>query len=81
MSGNIRVTVDSSRPLFISATADDFGATFAAMDDGDQVEVFVAMVKHMRPHRLQWDYIAIKLAEPEYQHVRDELRAILRLEE
>tara|TARA_R110000851_G_C13100092_1_gene568101 strand:+ start:5753 stop:5992 length:240 start_codon:yes stop_codon:yes gene_type:complete len=62
MSGaSVSVRIDSSRPIFIEADADSFGAVFAAMDNGDQVEVLRAMVNHMKPHQQQWDFIAIEL--------------------
>ncbi|RUW56380.1 hypothetical protein [Mesorhizobium sp. M8A.F.Ca.ET.021.01.1.1] len=73
----IQVEIDSGRPVFISANADDFGAIFAAMDSGDQVEVLRAMVKHMKPHPTQWDFISIDLELSDNLEIRDTLRRVL----
>lgn len=70
----IEVRVDSRYPLFISADADSFGAVFAHMNSEEQVAVLAAMVRHMEPHRTQWDYIAIELEKPENEQVRRTLR-------
>ncbi|RWQ35821.1 MAG: hypothetical protein EOS20_17255 [Mesorhizobium sp.] len=73
----IRVDVSSSRPLFIEADPDAFGAVFAGMADDDQVAVLRAMVEAMRPHRMQWDHISIALESPENRDIRDQLRQVL----
>ena len=73
----IEVRIDSSRPIFIKANADDFGEIFAAMNSDEQVAVFRAMVEHMKPHRLQWDYIAIELRETENREVAEVLSECL----
>ncbi|TIM41771.1 MAG: hypothetical protein E5Y55_24135 [Mesorhizobium sp.] len=73
----IRVDVSSSRPLFIEVDPEAFGAVFAAMNDDDQVAVLRAMVKHMQPHRMQWDHISIALEAPENRDLRDQLREVL----
>lgn len=73
----IRVDVSSSRPLFIEADAEAFGAVFAAMGDDEQVAVLRAMVSHMAPHRMQWDHISIALEADENRELRDTLRAVL----
>jgi len=73
----IEVRIDSSRPLFIKAKADDFGEIFAAMHSDEQVAVFRAMVEHMEPHRLQWDYIAIELQKTENQEIAKALSGFL----
>lgn len=73
----IQVDISSRFPIFINANADSFGALFASMNNGEQVEVLRAMVKHMRPHQLQWDYIAIELEKDENREVRDDLRSVL----
>lgn len=62
---NVAVRIDASRPIFIEADADSFGAVFANMDNGDQVEVLRAMVNHMKSFPTQWDHIAIELERPE----------------
>lgn len=65
---SVSVRIDSRFPIFIEADADSFGAVFASMDNGDQVEVLRAMVKHMKPYQTQWDHIAIEL---ELEHNRE----------
>lgn len=75
--GKIEIQISSSRPIFIEADADAFGQVFAGMSSDEQVAVFRAMVEHMKPHRLQWDYIAIELEQDENSDVREELRAVL----
>ena len=63
----LQVSVYANAPLFIKANPDDFGRVFALMDDADQVEVLMAMIKHMKPHQTQWDHIAIALEKhPEF---------------
>lgn len=69
----IEVRIDSSRPIFIKAEADDFGEIFAAMNSDEQVAVFRAMVEHMKPHRLQWDFIAIELRKTENREIAEVL--------
>lgn len=73
----VSVRIDSSRPTFIEADADNFGQVFATMSDEDQVNVLRAMVEHMKPHQIQWDYISIALEKPENRDVRDRLSVIL----
>lgn len=73
----ITVRIDSSRPIFIEADADSFGQIFASMSDEEQVNVFRAMVEHMKPHPIQWDYIAIALEKDENRDVRERLSVIL----
>lgn len=72
----IAVRIESSRPLFIEADADSFGQTFAHMSDEDQVKVFRAMVEHMKPHKIQWDYIGMALDRDENGDVRNDLSVI-----
>jgi hypothetical protein len=76
MSG-IEVRIDSSRPIFITASADDIGAIFARMTDADQLSVLSAMVEHMKAHPTQWDYISIALEHPGNRELRDILRQVL----
>lgn len=73
---NITVRIDSSRPIFIEADADSFGQIFAGLDDHEQVNVLRSMVEHMKPHKIQWDYIAIALEQDENRDVRDELSVL-----
>jgi len=63
-------------PISITVDAASFGKLFAGMSDDDQVEVFRSMVEHMEPHRIQWDYIAIKLQEPGNEALRMELLSV-----
>lgn len=72
----ITVRIDSSRPIFIEADADSFGQIFAGLNDDEQVNVLRSMVEHMKPHRMQWDYIAIALEKDENRDVRDDLSVI-----
>lgn len=77
MSGKIPINISSRFPLHIEADADMFGQLFAGMGDDEQVAVFRAMVEHMRPHRMQWDYISIEFEKPENAEVLDEFRSAL----
>lgn len=72
----ITVRIDSSRPVFIEADADSFGRIFAGASDEEQVAIFRSMVEHMKPHKIQWDYIAIALEKDENREVRDDLSVI-----
>lgn len=72
----ITVRIYSSRPIFIEADADSFGQIFAGLNDDEQVNVLRSMVEHMKPHRMQWDYIAIALEKDENRDVRDDLSVI-----
>lgn len=71
------VTLSDPAPLFIRVDADEFGRLFAGMSDKDQVEVLRAMVHHMRPHRMQWDYLSIELERDQNAPLREELRNVL----
>jgi hypothetical protein len=73
----LEVRIDSSRPIFITASSDDIGAIFAKMSDVDQIAVLEAMVKHMAAHPTQWDYISIALEQPVNRELRDRLRHVL----
>lgn len=74
---NYAVKIRSHTPVYFECDADTFGEHFANMPDQDQVEVFRAMVKHMHPHRTQWDYIAMELEKPENADVLHALRQVL----
>ncbi|MCA0344085.1 MAG: hypothetical protein LCH99_30740 [Proteobacteria bacterium] len=76
MDTKITVRIDSSRPIFVEADAEAFGQIFAGLNDDEQVNVLRSMVEHMRPHRMQWDYIAIALEKDENRDVRDDLSVI-----
>jgi hypothetical protein len=78
MSDNktITVRIDSSRPIFIEADADSFGQIFAGVSDEEQVGIFRSMVEHMKPHQMQWDYIAIALEKDENRDVYNDLSVI-----
>lgn len=73
----LQVQIDSSRPIFVTASADDIGSIFAQMSDVEQISVFEAMVKHMASHPTQWDYISIALEQPVNSELRDILRRVL----
>jgi hypothetical protein len=77
MMESLEVKIDSSRPIFITASADDIGAIFARMSDVEQVTVLEAMVRHMSIHPTQWDYISIALEQPGNRELRDRLRWVL----
>lgn len=77
MNNAIRVEVRTNSLLWIKTDPNEFGRIFAAMDSEEQVLVLTAMVEHMRPHRLQWDYISIELKRPENNDILNELRACL----
>lgn len=76
MDTKITVRIESSRPIFIEADADSFGQIFAGISDEEQVNVLRSMVEHMKPHKIQWDYIAIALEKDENRQVRDDLSVI-----
>ena len=72
----VTVRIESSRPLFIEADADNFGKVFARMSDADQVAVLSAIVEHMKPHPIQWDYISMALDKDENRDVRTRLASL-----
>lgn len=72
----LSVRVDSKFPLFIEADANAFGAVFANMDSGDQVEVLRAMVSSMKKWPTQWDHIAIELEKPENSEIVTVLKGL-----
>lgn len=74
---HIPVQIDTRSPLFIEANAEDFGRIFAAMNSEDQVAVLSAIVTHMRPNPMQWDYIAIELEKPENSQIRNALASVI----
>lgn len=72
----VTVRIESSRPLFTEADADNFGKVFAHMSDADQVAVLSAIVEHMKPHPIQWDYISMALDKDENRDVRTQLASL-----
>lgn len=74
---HVTVRVDSRYPLFIEADADSFGQVFASMDNGDQVEVLRAIVKHMKPYPMQWDQIGMDLERPGNREIVEALKALV----
>jgi len=68
-----KIEISSKYPISIEVDADAFGEIFAHMAADEQVHVFRTMIEHMRPHRMQWDYIAIELDKPENREIRQEL--------
>jgi len=77
MSDKIKVNIYSAGPLFISASPDEFGRVFSAMSSVDQVNVLRSMIKHMEPHKTQWDYISIELDRPENADVLHAFRQMV----
>lgn len=77
MTHKVQVQISSSRPIFIEADCDSFGAVFAGMNSEEQVQVLRAMIEHMKPHQVQWDHISIELDKPENRDVRSYLRDVL----
>lgn len=73
----IRVSIDSSRPIFIEADADSFGKVFASADSAEQIAILRAMAEHMKPHRTQWDYISMEMDKPENAELREAMRIVL----
>lgn len=71
------VTINTNSVLFIEADPAAFGRIFAAMNSVDQVAVLSSMEEAMRPHRMQWDYIAIELEKPENRETRNALMQAL----
>lgn len=71
------VEISSRYPLCIEVDADRFGQIFAELPADHQVAVFRAMVEHMKPHAMQWDYISIELELPENADILRQLREVL----
>lgn len=67
---SVKISTGSSPLLFISANPNEFGRIFSSMNSEEQVHVLRAMAEHMKPHKLQWDYIAIELDRPENADVK-----------
>jgi hypothetical protein len=57
----------------MEVSTNDFGQLFARMTADEQVAVLQAMVDHMRPFPMQWDYIAIELEEDKNAPLRRSL--------
>lgn len=77
----LQVRIHSSAPMFVEADADQFGKIFALMNDDEQAAVLKAMVEHMKPHQMQWDYIVIKMeGSEEFSETLSDLRDIFRPE-
>lgn len=77
MKHMVGVEVRTNSLLWIEADPNEFGRVFAEMNSEEQVLVLAAMVEHMRPHRIQWDYISIELERPENSEILNELRGCL----
>ena len=74
----MKVDVSSSSPiLFMEVDTEDFGRLFAVMDCEQQIAVLKSMMDHMKPHPVQWDYIAIELDLPEHAETRSRLASII----
>ena len=80
MTRSIKVDVSTSSPILrMEVSANDFGRLFADMAADEQVEVLRAMVNHLRPHEIQWDYIAIELEQVENTPLRKSLHDIFNI--
>lgn len=71
----ITVRLHASSPIFVEADSDHFGYLFSHMNDEEQSAVLASMSAHMASHRMQWDYIVIRM-EREYPATMRELRDI-----
>jgi len=69
--------VQSNFPLFIEVDPSGFGEIFASFNDAEQVAVFRAMLDHMKPHAIQWDYISMELQKPENADILRQLKEVL----
>lgn len=72
----VSVSIESRYPIHMEVDTESFGKLFSGFSSDEQVAVFRAMVEHMKPHRMQWDYIAIALERDENRDVRDDLSVI-----
>ena len=73
----MKVDVSTSHPILrMEVSTNDFGQLFAQMAGDEQIAVLQAMVEHMKPHPMQWDYIAIGLEEAGNASLRKTLHEI-----
>lgn len=73
----MKVDVSTNSPILrMEVDTDDFGKMFANMASDEQVEVLRAMVDHMKPHQIQWDFIAIDLEMAENAELKRDLKDI-----
>lgn len=74
MNPFIRIDVDARAPVFIHLDPDNFGQVFASMNSFDQAQVLKAISEHIKPFRVQWDYIAIEMEKPEFSAAASDWR-------
>jgi len=74
----LKVSVYTSAPLFVEASADEVGKIFASADAGEQVAILEAMVRNMLPHQIQWDYVIMELERPENKETLEALRYVFK---
>lgn len=72
----IRISSYAGYPVYLSVTPDTFGKLFAGFSADEQVECLKAMFEHMKPHPIQWDYIAIELENPENPEISRKLKEV-----
>jgi len=73
----MKVDVSTNSPILrMEVDTDDFGKMFANMASDEQVEVLRAMIDHMKPHQIQWDYIGIDLELEENIDLKRELKYV-----
>lgn len=73
----MKVDVSTNSPILrMEVDTDDFGKMFANMASDEQVEVLRAMIDHMKPHQIQWDYIGIDLELEENIDLKRKLKYV-----
>jgi hypothetical protein len=82
MNKAMKVDVSTSHPILrMEVRTNDFGQLFSQMAADKQIAVLQAMVDHMKPHPIQWDYIAIELEEAENAPLRRSLNDIFAIKD
>lgn len=71
------IDIYTKYPIHISCDPSAFGHIFAHSAADDQVAILRAMVEQMRPHKMQWDYIAIELEKPENAELLSALKQMV----
>lgn len=73
----MKVDVSTSHPILrMEVNTNDFGQLFSSMAADEQIAVLRAMVEHMKPFVIQWDYITIELEKTENATLRQTLHDI-----
>lgn len=63
MSEILTIQVPADTRFTVRADPDWAGRFFASLCADEQAAVFAAMVQHMAPFALQWDYVAIDIGK------------------